>query len=86
MFDKTNICIGSERKVLLEFKGGLKDPSGQLSSWVGEDCCRWSGIGCIKKNRHVIKLEVSSLSGIVPPHLGNLSNLLYLSLNENDNI
>ncbi|KAI5317588.1 hypothetical protein L3X38_037295 [Prunus dulcis] len=37
-------CIDIERKALLKLKQGLKDPSGRLLSWVGEDCCKWSGV------------------------------------------
>ncbi|CAL2271437.1 unnamed protein product [Prunus armeniaca] len=39
-------CIDIERKALLKLKQGLMDPSGRLLSWVGEDCCKWSGVGC----------------------------------------
>ncbi|PRQ58429.1 putative leucine-rich repeat-containing, plant-type [Rosa chinensis] len=41
----TVACIAEERKALLKHKQGLKDPSGQLSTWVGEDCCKWTGVG-----------------------------------------
>ncbi|KAF8378104.1 hypothetical protein HHK36_029440 [Tetracentron sinense] len=53
-------CVEKDRKVLIEFKEGLNDPSGWLSSWVGEDCCRWRGIGCNKKTGRVIKLDLTN--------------------------
>ncbi|KAF8378106.1 hypothetical protein HHK36_029442 [Tetracentron sinense] len=53
-------CAEKERIALLEFKEGLNDYSGWLSSWVGEDCCRWSGVGCSKKTGRVVKLDLRS--------------------------
>ncbi|KAF8392119.1 hypothetical protein HHK36_022461 [Tetracentron sinense] len=47
-----------DRKALLEFKEDLNDPTGWLSSWVGENCCKWRGVGCIKRTGHVIKLDL----------------------------
>ncbi|XP_028112624.1 probable LRR receptor-like serine/threonine-protein kinase At5g45780 [Camellia sinensis] len=103
-------CIEIERKELVEFKKGLTDPFGLLSSsWVGIDCCTWMGVGCSNQIGHVVALDLGNLSdcydkkigyapttnssclggelsyldlsnasvgGMIPPHLGNLSNLL----------
>ncbi|KAF2293775.1 hypothetical protein GH714_004623 [Hevea brasiliensis] len=56
---------------------------------AGEDCCKWSGVGCNNRTGHVITLDLHSsdssgvLKGIVPDHLGNLSSLQHLDLSGN---
>ncbi|KAK4841302.1 hypothetical protein QYF36_002411 [Acer negundo] len=51
-------CIEKEREALLQFKDGLEDPSGWLSSWVGDDCCNWVGVNCSNQTGQVVSLEL----------------------------
>ncbi|XP_064957952.1 receptor-like protein EIX2 [Musa acuminata AAA Group] len=51
-------CRERERKALIDFKLGLRDPSHRLSSWVGEDCCTWEGVDCSNITGHVTKLDL----------------------------
>ncbi|KAM0009495.1 putative non-specific serine/threonine protein kinase [Helianthus debilis subsp. tardiflorus] len=39
-------CIATERLVLIQLKNNLIDHANRLSSWVGNDCCSWSGVVC----------------------------------------
>ncbi|MBA0856276.1 hypothetical protein Goshw_025936 [Gossypium schwendimanii] len=55
------VCIERERKALLELRKGLKHPSGWLSSWVGKDCCNWTGINCSDTTGNVLKLDLKTI-------------------------
>ncbi|CDP04895.1 unnamed protein product [Coffea canephora] len=92
-------CIESERRALLQLKHGLKDESNRLSSWIGEGCCSWEGVGCHKTTGSVLKLDLCNtvplysdedshctncLGGQLSPFLVNLTNLRYLDLSVNN--
>ncbi|XVF57803.1 hypothetical protein PTKIN_Ptkin07bG0011500 [Pterospermum kingtungense] len=92
-------CIATERKALLNFKEGLTDTWGRLSSWRGKDCCSWAGVVCSELG-HVTKLKLSRpysanpddaldvtsypLEGEISPSLLDLKYLKYLDLSFND--
>lgn len=51
--------IENERIALLSIKEGIKSKNQSwLSSWTGHDCCKWRGVSCNLKTRHVIKLDL----------------------------
>ncbi|KAL3729678.1 hypothetical protein ACJRO7_026761 [Eucalyptus globulus] len=75
-----------DRLALLEFKARIADPSGVLSSWNDSShFCNWDGVTCGRKHRRVTILDLGSknLSGVVPPHIGNLSFLRGVHLENN---
>ncbi|GLT49221.1 hypothetical protein SLA2020_227950 [Shorea laevis] len=92
-------CWGIEREALLAFKEGLTDPSSRLSSWIGQDCCKWAGVGCDNQTGHVIILNLRNpyaesddslvrqkhaLGGTIAPSLQYLKYLGYLDMSQND--
>nr|XP_043614378.1 receptor-like protein EIX1 [Erigeron canadensis] len=92
-------CFQRERQSLLVFRQGLTDKSNRLSTWTGVECCEWEGVGCDKKNGHIVKIDLRSplsflddytintsnwLEGKVSSSLLNLKHLSYLDLSMNN--
>lgn len=79
-------CTEREKAALLLLKNGIFDYSNHLSSWAGDDCCSWKGIGCNNIIGHVTQLDVGIgffQIGQVLPSLLNLKYLEYLDLSSN---
>ncbi|PIA29234.1 hypothetical protein AQUCO_06100026v1 [Aquilegia coerulea] len=78
-------CSENERNALLSFKHGLTNGTIALSSWVGQDCCKWEGVNCDDFSGHVIQLYLTGnyLQGEISASLGELSSLeeLHFSFN-----
>ncbi|XP_060669138.1 receptor kinase-like protein Xa21 [Ziziphus jujuba] len=77
----------TDRLSLLGFKSQIiKDPHGILNSWNESlHLCEWTGITCGRRHKRVTKLELNSydLKGIISSHVGNLSFLRILDLQNN---
>ncbi|KAM7461925.1 hypothetical protein LguiA_030046 [Lonicera macranthoides] len=98
MVKKVMRCRENERQALLDFKQGVADAYGILSSWgrsQEEDCCQWRGVQCSNRTGHVIILDLPSwyenstngwvfFTGKVRPSLLELKHLKYLNLMGND--
>ncbi|CAK9170311.1 unnamed protein product [Ilex paraguariensis] len=78
----------TDRLALIAFKATIaNDPLGAMSSWNESiHFCQWYGVTCGHRHQRVIKLDLShqTLSGIMSPHIGNLSFLRILVLRNNN--
>ncbi|XP_076944382.1 receptor-like protein EIX2 [Bidens hawaiensis] len=52
------LCIPTERLALIYLKNNLTNHAYRLSSWVGEDCCTWSGVVCDNFTGHVHEIHL----------------------------
>ncbi|XP_037451225.1 receptor-like protein EIX1 [Triticum dicoccoides] len=77
-------CVAGEKSALLAFRAGLSDPGNVLSSWKGNDCCRWKGVYCSNRTGHVVRLDLHgnehALAGNISSSLLGLKHLWYLDL------
>nr|XP_017218241.1 PREDICTED: probable LRR receptor-like serine/threonine-protein kinase At3g47570 isoform X2 [Daucus carota subsp. sativus] len=78
----------TDQQALFSFKAFIKaDPLGVLDSWNSSvHFCHWTGITCSRRRQRATVLDLSSLNlaGTLSPHLGNLSFLRTIYLNENN--
>ncbi|XP_019194740.1 PREDICTED: LRR receptor-like serine/threonine-protein kinase FLS2 [Ipomoea nil] len=89
-------CVERERQALLDFKHGLVDDYGILSSWGSGECCNWWGVHCNNNTGHVTMLDLHAPLNIygdpleqlkvqkVSPSILELKHLNYLDLSYND--
>ncbi|KAL4591379.1 hypothetical protein LXL04_004341 [Taraxacum kok-saghyz] len=82
-------CSDVERRALLDFKAGLQDPDGALSTWTAEDhdCCSWLGVFCDIQGGHShvtwLLMFDNNLHGTIPKSIGSLTKLEDLDLSNN---
>lgn len=80
--------ITTDQSALLAFKLHVSDPRGVLvNNWsISYPVCNWVGITCGARHRRVVAFYLSDmgLGGTIPPHLGNLSFLVYLNISHNN--
>ncbi|XP_022733992.1 receptor kinase-like protein Xa21 [Durio zibethinus] len=80
--------ISTDQLALLELKAHvISDPQNFLATnWsTATSVCNWIGVTCGSRHRRVTALNLfgMNLSGTIPPHLGNLSFLVRLSIGNN---
>ncbi|XP_074373084.1 uncharacterized protein LOC141713521 [Apium graveolens] len=77
----------TDQQALLSFKDSITDDKlGALNSWnTSTHFCHWTGVTCTQRRQRVTELHLSSLNlvGTLSPHIGNLSFLKNISLNQN---
>ncbi|XP_024018821.1 probable LRR receptor-like serine/threonine-protein kinase At3g47570 [Morus notabilis] len=71
---------------LVAFKSEIEDPLNIMSSWnASQHFCKWQGVTCGRRHRRVTSLVLEScqLNGQLSSHIGNLSFLRTLNLQNN---
>ncbi|KEH16824.1 leucine-rich receptor-like kinase family protein, putative [Medicago truncatula] len=85
----TNKCVEKERRALLKFRDAINLNREFISSWKGEECCKWEGISCDNFTHHVIGLNLEPLNytkelrGKLDSSICELQHLTSLNLNGN---
>ncbi|PQP93555.1 putative LRR receptor-like serine/threonine-protein kinase [Prunus yedoensis var. nudiflora] len=76
--------IATDKRALISFKSGVSLPP---SFWDqnSSPCTNWTGVACNKLGNRVVALNLSGLglTGSISPHIGNLSFLRSLQLQNN---
>ncbi|RHN50278.1 putative non-specific serine/threonine protein kinase [Medicago truncatula] len=84
-----NKCVETERRALLKFKDALILGRNDLTSWKGEECCKWEGISCDNLTGHVTILDLHALDytkglqGKLDSSICELQHLTSLNLDNN---
>jgi Leucine-rich repeat (LRR) protein len=73
-------CVETERQALLKF--GRRN---NISSWEGEDCCKWEGISCHNFTHHVTSLDLNAfgIEGKLDSSICELQHITSLNLGNN---
>ncbi|MBA0819175.1 hypothetical protein Gohar_003711, partial [Gossypium harknessii] len=87
-FSTKTTDINTDRSTLLALKAHVSDPRNFLTTNWSVDIliCNWVGVTCESRNQRVIALDLfnMSLSGTIPPDMGNLSFLTRLNIGYNN--
>ncbi|KAH9742005.1 protein kinase domain-containing protein [Citrus sinensis] len=86
--DSASVGINTDKEALMSFKSQIsqESPSSPLSYWnPSSSPCTWPGVICNNFGNRVIGLNLSSfgLEGTISPHIGNLSFLRSIQLQNN---
>lgn len=86
--DSASVGINTDKEALMSFKSQIsqESPSSPLSYWnPSSSLCTWPGVICSNFGNRVIGLNLSSfgLEGTISPHIGNLSFLRSIQLQNN---
>ncbi|EXB66163.1 LRR receptor-like serine/threonine-protein kinase EFR [Morus notabilis] len=86
--EPATLNITTDKEALISFMSSLSSESSPnpISTWAKtESPCNWTGVLCDKQGQRVVGLDLSGLglSGTISPHIGNLSSLHSLNLQNN---
>ncbi|XP_059462700.1 putative leucine-rich repeat receptor-like serine/threonine-protein kinase At2g24130 [Corylus avellana] len=88
-FAQSSTTSFTDQAALIAFKSKLTSGPNQTvlaANWsTATNFCNWNGISCSRRRQRVTALNISymGLQGIISPHIGNLSFLVYLNLRNN---
>ncbi|KAG6595656.1 Polygalacturonase inhibitor, partial [Cucurbita argyrosperma subsp. sororia] len=83
------LCNPNDKKALLNIKEAFNNAY-YFASWKPEeDCCTWYSVQCDEISHRIISLTISvdkQISGQIPPHVGDLPYLQYLTFHKLPNL
>jgi len=84
-----NKCVETDLQALFKFKNALILGRNDLTSWKGEECCKWEGISCDNLTGHVTGLNLEPLNytkglrGKLDSSICELQHLIFRELSYN---